>query len=191
MQKFKKAYLMFLLPLGVVLFSCTAKRMPILKEMKKTNQRLVVTDTFQAEKNQKGDVFPNDMLIRTWDNNIIKTENLIQGEPILFVLFNPGCGHCKDIVTNVKNNLGMFKEANIIFLAGKPLQGQLHKFVGKMKLDKTEEIVVAGDDSELINRTFEYNGIPQIMIYNKEHRLEHIYYKEANLLEIQNKMYGK
>ncbi len=155
-----------------------------------TDTAVAVIDTFKAEKNKKGDAFP-EMAIRTWDNKIITNKDLIPGEPILFILFNPGCGHCKDIITAITTNLGMLKNANIIFLAGKPLQGELPRFVGEMKLDKTEEIVMAGDDSGVIDQVFEYNGIPQIMLYNQNHKLEHIYYSEASMRDIQQKMYVK
>lgn len=186
--------------LAISLFSCNAQKKATAqtKEQKKSLSAkdiksiptTVAIDTFESEKNFKGDPIP-EMILRTWDKKFVTNEGLIKGEPVLLVLFNPGCGHCKDIVTNVKSNLGMFKEANIIFMAGQPLQGQLHKFVGEMKMDKIEEIVVAGDANGVIDQLFEYNGIPQIMIYNREHKLEHIYYKEASLIDIQNKMYKR
>lgn len=199
MQRFK--YIFLCLPiLAITLFSCSAQRKAVVQGLEKkgalsaTDIKSIPTsvaiDTFKAEKNQVGDAFP-EMKIQTWDNKFITTDGLMKGTPILFVLFNPGCGHCKDIINAVKGNLGMIKGANIIFLAGKPLQGQLPKFTVEMKLDKTEEIVIAGDQSDVINKVFEYNGIPQIMIYNKDHKLEHIYYSEASMLDIQNKMYGR
>lgn len=176
--------------LAIALFSCNAQKKVVHAKPAPVQKTITAVDTFAAEKNKKGDAFPEINLL-TWDNKKIENSGLIKNQPILFVLFNPGCGHCKEIVNAVKANLGMIKGANIIFVAGKPLQGQLPKFVTEMRLNKSDDIIISGDQGEAINKTFEYNGIPQIMIYNKEHKLEYIFYSEASMLEIQEKMYGQ
>ena len=181
------------MPLMALTFSnCTAQRKSRAMQRPKTQtiESAAVVDTFKADKNKKGDKIP-EMTLKTWDDKTITTKDLVANQPILFVLFNPGCGHCKDIMLNVKKNLGMFKNTNIVFVAGTPLQEQLPSFVKAMELIEVKEMMVAGDVSGIIEQTFEYNGIPQIMLYDKNHKLQHIYYSEASLAEMSSKLYGK
>ncbi len=150
----------------------------------------ISTDTFKAEKNKKGDALPKLNLL-TWEDQPMNNDQFAKGEPVLLVMFNPGCGHCKEILTKVKGNLGMFKNTTIVFVAGQPLHGELPRFVGEMRADKIPNLFIASDHGDFIGKHFEYNGIPQIMLYNAEHQLQHIYYSEASLLDLQRHLFVK
>ncbi|QLH44842.1 MAG: hypothetical protein HWD58_04055 [Bacteroidota bacterium] len=48
-------------------------------------------------------------------------------------------------------------------------------------LSTLSNALVGGDNSDLTSEIFEYKGIPQIMIYNKDHFLQKTFYKDLNL----------
>ncbi|MBL7765737.1 MAG: hypothetical protein JNJ58_06580 [Chitinophagaceae bacterium] len=101
-------------------------------------------------------------------------------KPIILVLFNPSCGHCKEVAMGMKKSYEQLKEASIVFVCGKELLGELAGFSKEVDVDQVPNMTIASDNSEVIKLLFEYNGIPQIMIYNKEHRLTKKFYKLFN-----------
>lgn len=175
MQKFKNIVLLVLLPILVVTcFSCKAQK----RGGKMPAKKVAMVDTFVSEKNMKGDAVPIfDFITASGEEK--STKDLVKGEPVLLVLFNPSCGHCQILLEQVRDNIAIFGKTNIIFLTGKPLKEVLPNYVKNVKVDKMKEINVVSDNSDITLKIFEYQGIPQIMLYDKEHKLQYIYYKDA------------
>ncbi len=175
MQKFKKIILVCSLPVWLLsFFSCHAQK----KAVRSDKNVTAVIDTFESEKNKKGDMLPAFSFI-TAQGEEKKTSDLVQGQPVLLVLFNPSCGHCQKLLEQIRDNIAIFDKINIVFLTGKPLKEVLPNYVKNVKVDKMKEIMVVSDNSDITLKIFEYYGIPQIMLYNKDHKLEYMYYKDA------------
>lgn len=175
MQKFKNIVLTCsVLFMGLIFLSCHAQK----KAIPPTESQLAVVDTFESEKSKKGDVLPAYEVVSAQGENL-SNEDLIEGQPILFVLFNPSCGHCQVLLEQIRDNISLFENINIVFLTGKPLKSVLPNYVVNVKVDKMEQIKVVSDESDMTTKIFEYQGIPQIMLYDKNHKLQHIYYKDA------------
>ena len=136
-------------------------------------------ESFESEKNLKGAGIPQFSFI-TAQGKEMHTMDFPKDKPVMLVLFNPSCGHCQIILEQVRDNIEDFKFATILFLTGEPLKDVLPDYVVNVKVDKmADDILVASDNSDATLKIFEYQGIPQVMLYNKEHKLEFIYYKEA------------
>lgn len=197
MQKFKN--ILLILPLmALTLFSCSAQKTTTTQVVKKEAIKETAAetaareaaksiveavqgaevDTFESEKNKKGDLVPNFDFV-TAQGLEKSTADLVKGKPVLLVLFNPSCGHCQTLLEQIRDNIALFENVNIVFLTGKPLQSVLPNYVVNVGVDKMEQINVASDNSDITLKIFEYYGIPQIMLYNKEHKLEFMYYKDA------------
>ena len=183
MQKFRNIILVCFLPMMVTTFlSCHAQK----KNIKVTKQK-VMTDTFRAEKNKKGSAVPEFNVI-TAQGKEMTTADLVKGHPVMLVLFNPSCGHCQILLEQVRDNIALYKDINIIFLTGKPLKDVLPNYIKNVKVENVKEINVVSDNSDITLKIFEYEGIPQIMLYDKEHKLQHIYYKDATNKQILQKL---
>ncbi len=177
MQNYKlKLFLSFCL-LSLVMISCkTVKKN---KEVECDSS----TQTFVAEYNSLCDSLPTmrfiDVSLAVKTNADIPTD-----KPILLVLFNPTCGHCEEFCKQVKADLSSLNDATVLFITGEPNAGSIGKFSEKMQLDSINNFIVAADNLGFTKDYFEYQGIPQIMVYDKKHRLRHIFYKEADMKDV-------
>ena len=175
MQRFRNTLLLCFIPLlGMTFFSCHAQK----KAIKSNGKKVAVVDTIQSENNKKRELIP-DIDFITAQRKEMTTADLVKGQPVLMVLFNPSCGHCQKLLEQIRDNISLFKNINIVFLTGKPLKEVLPNYVVNVKVDKMKEIMVVSDKEDITIKIFEYFGIPQIMLYNKEHKLEFMYYKDA------------
>jgi thiol-disulfide isomerase/thioredoxin len=184
MQKFKNR-IMILGAVWITLsfYACHAQN----KVVKAVETSVANIDTFVSKKNLLGDPLLD---FKAFDakGNTFSQENLTKGQPIMFVLFNPSCGHCQELLVQVRDNIALYENVNIVFLTGKPLKSVLPNYVVNVKVDKMKEINVVSDESEVTMKLFEYQGIPQIMLYDKNHKLKFIYYKEATNKQILTKL---
>lgn len=180
MQKFKNIlFVCFISCLGMTFFSCHAQKTAV----SSADKQETVLDTFASEKNKIGDTLPAYRVVSA-QGKYLSNADLIKGQPILFVLFNPSCGHCQVLLEQVRDNLALYENVNIVFLTGQPLKDVLPNYVVNVKVDKIEQINVVSDNSDITTKIFEYQGIPQIMLYDKEHKLQFIYYKDATNKQI-------
>ncbi len=93
----------------------------------------------------------------------------VQNEANLFViLFNPTCEHCQDEARLLMKNIDMFKKSKVLFLATDNMMSYLSFFDATTGINKEPRLPVAIDSANFINKTFTYDGLPQINIYNKE-----------------------
>lgn len=186
MQPYKN-YSIILILLSLTFVSCKAqkkvtnpKNASSEKVIRAKKEQVVSKDeSFFSEKNLKGAGIPQFSFI-TAQGKEMHTKDFPPNKPVLLILFNPSCGHCQIILEQIRDNIDDFKFATILFLTGEPLKDVLANYVVNVKVDKmADQILVASDNSDATLKIFEYEGIPQVMIYNKEHKLEFIYYKEA------------
>lgn len=101
-------------------------------------------------------------------------------KPLIMALFNPGCDHCMKTLQDFYKNLPRFADATIVFVTGNNLWGELKNFldIAKVSLEGIDNLIVSADHSDVLKDLFEYNGIPQVMIYNKDKILQKVYYKD-------------
>lgn len=90
----------------------------------------------------------------------------------LFLMeFNPTCGHCQDEALLIEKNLELFSKTKIVFLAAPNMGEMFDVFENVTKVSQYPKIHVGLDSSDFITKTFRYEGLPQISIYNKERKL--------------------
>jgi hypothetical protein len=115
----------------------------------------------------------------------ISNENIIDGNNVIVVLFNPDCGHCKDVGRQLTSSLESMPNTQIFFFTGENMVSEINDYVNLMELNKNyTEFQFAGISKDLTDQIFEYKGIPQIMVYNKEKLLQRVFYQEIKLEEI-------
>lgn len=106
-----------------------------------------------------------------------------KNKPLILALFNPGCDHCMVAAKQFYDNLARFSDATVLFVTGNNLWGELKNFLDIAKIDLTgiDHFVVAADHSDVLKDLFEYSGIPQVMIYNKDKILQKKFYQNIQI----------
>ncbi len=106
-----------------------------------------------------------------------------KNKPLILALFNPGCDHCLTAAKQFYAQRERFKDATVLFVTGNNLWGNLKEFmeIGKINLEGIDNFVIAADHSDVLKDLFEYSGIPQVMIYNKDKILTQKYYQDISI----------
>lgn len=117
----------------------------------------------------------------TWDEKSFFSSDLNPKKPLILVLYNPGCGHCVDMGKMLKDSMSVVKNAEIVFVAAKNQLGELKTYATETGLNEKPEVIVSAENTELNKYLFEYNGMPQIMVYNKDKVLQKTFYKYVTI----------
>jgi thiol-disulfide isomerase/thioredoxin len=91
-------------------------------------------------------------------------------------MFNPTCGHCIEMAISMRNNIELFKNNKILFLAGPQMMPYLNSFYNATNIDKTPQIIVGIDSAKTIDALYSFQSLPQINIYDKDKRLVKVFY---------------
>ncbi len=162
--------------------SCTAqKKNKVKKNSTVVSQNEATTSTKPDTK--IGAKLPTFGVLKA-DLNLTFDTYLDKNKSLVLVLFNPSCGHCEQLINHVRDSSFMFKNVEFLFITGKELLEYVPAFAERLKVKNHELITISSDQSELTQKLFEYNGIPQIMIYNKEKLLQKILFKEATMQQL-------
>jgi len=95
-----------------------------------------------------------------------------QNKANLFVmLFNPTCEHCEAMARDMAKHIELFKKSQIILMAAPMMVPYLEYFENTTKVQNFPKIKYGVDSAEFINKTFTYEGLPQVNIYNADRKL--------------------
>jgi thiol-disulfide isomerase/thioredoxin len=140
-------------------------------------------NTFEKALAQPGASLPR----LTWlsaDEKVFADSNLRSNTPLILVLFNPSCGHCMEVAVTFKARIQELANTDIVFLTGSNLLAELPSFIQQTRMTGMPNVHIGIDYTDVSKQLFEYNGIPQIMVYNRSHVLLKTYYKQLNLDEV-------
>lgn len=127
-----------------------------------------------------GAKLPAFQVITASEESMFDTD-LDKKKPLVLVLFNPSCGHCVDVAKAFKDSIDKVKGATVLFVTAKNQLGEIAGFVETTGVKHLKHFYVSAENTELNKYLFEYNGMPQIMIYNKEKILQKTFYKYAEM----------
>jgi protein-disulfide isomerase len=106
------------------------------------------------------------------DSTIIITNEQLANDANLFIMtFNPTCDHCQAEATILKSNIFLFKKSKIVMVASPVMKEHLHVFEEAVNIKEFPSMQVTLDAGDYIAKTFTYQTLPQINIYNKERKL--------------------
>lgn len=145
-----------------------------------TNAPLFITraDGTQQYYNEIGAPLPE---INIWrrDGVFINNQSLKNDAHLFIVLFNPTCEHCEKMGITFKDNIKLFNKSNLMFVAANGMESYLDFFVLATQTKDVKKIQIGVDSSGLINQTFLYKTLPQINIYDKDRKLEKIFFGDV------------
>jgi len=90
---------------------------------------------------------------------------------LLLMLFNPTCEHCIDMTDLMQRNISLFKDTKVLLMASANMMPYLSYFKNTVKASDFPSFKVAIDSSKAIDVLYNYVTLPQINIYNSEHKL--------------------
>lgn len=131
-------------------------------------------------KNTIGDSLPAFRIVRA-SQQMISRDDLPKGKPVLLVLFNPMCDHCQKAAMTIQEHKDQFAHVSVIFITGMNLLGELDNFVKESRLSLSDRFIVAAGNEEFTAPLFEARGIPQIMAYNKEWKLQSVFFEHLDI----------
>lgn len=109
------------------------------------------------------------------DGTIITNRTLEHKGNLLIMTFNPLCGHCQDATKLITKNLPLFEKTRVMLFAAPEMKAHMSVFEVDTKISKYPKITIGIDSAKYIAKTFIYQPLPQINIYNKDNKLVKIF----------------
>ena len=101
------------------------------------------------------------------------TSKDLENDANLFVMmFTPTCGHCQEMTEALGKNVALFKRSKVIMIASPNQEPLLDFFENTTHVSKYHPTFQYGlDSSDFILKTFRYQSLPQINVYDKDRKL--------------------
>jgi thioredoxin-related protein len=119
-----------------------------------------------------GDPLPPIMVFTTDGNRI--TEKDVKNDANLFVmLFNPTCSHCEEMTKQLERNIKLFNNSKLLLVCPHLTEPYLKDFTTRYHTKDYYPTMTVAVDSilHLVDKTYTYQSIPQISIYDKDRKL--------------------
>lgn len=106
------------------------------------------------------------------DTRVVTEQDLDNGANLLVMMFNPTCGHCEEQADIFIQHISLFKKTKLVFMAGSQMLPYMDHFNRGRDMARFPETIIMGVDSaQFIEKTFLYESLPQINVYDGERRL--------------------
>ena len=115
------------------------------------------------------------------DDVFLNNESLKNDAHLIIMLFNPTCEHCENMAKTFKENIGLFKKTNLVLVAANGMDTYLDYFINNTGTELVTQMQIGIDSSGFINQTFLYKALPQINIYDKERKLEKVFFGDVDI----------
>jgi len=109
----------------------------------------------------------------------LSAKDLDDGKTLLIMLFNPTCSHCEDMTMRIEQNISMFRKADIVLMASKPMAPYIPDFASRFQIGKYPVMRIGYDSSNFVDKIFAYQQLPQLTIYNSDRKLIKIFTGEV------------
>lgn len=114
--------------------------------------------------------------ILTHKEQLFMSDQIPKQKPFVLMLFNPQCDHCGVAAKGIKEQMADLQDCTFVLMTGNNLLEYIPKFVSQYGIDNIPNMHIGIDNSGADKQLFEYKGIPQVMIYNQEHKLQKTFY---------------
>src|SRR5690606_26757857 len=98
---------------------------------------------------------------------------------LIIMLFNPTCEHCEEMAIDFRKNIALFEKTNLVLVAAQGMNKWLEFFLNTTKTADFPKIQIGIDSAHLVEQVYLYKALPQINIYNKERKLEKIFFSNV------------
>ncbi len=119
-------------------------------------------------------------------------KDIPKNQSVIFALFNPTCDHCINAAKDVVSKMDSLQNTTIFFVTFTSNFNDLGAFITNTNAGQFPNFHVCAAEQQFILNHFMPNYImPQIMIYNKQHKLKKIFYEKIEkdqLIGLLNKL---
>jgi thioredoxin-related protein len=98
------------------------------------------------------------------------TKANLKNTAVMIMLFNPDCEHCQKETEDILENIGRFKNIQIVMATFMPFM-MMKEFYEKYNLSKYSNIVVGKDVNNILIPFYGVTTLPFLAFYNKKHEL--------------------
>jgi len=148
------------------------KRKPV--RQPNTSNTTVQTDTVKVDYKSVGSSMPPFRMVTMKGKSV--TGKDLQNDANLFVMiFNPFCEHCGDQAELFKQDAALFKQSKLVLITASTMMPNLEYFENTHPTAAYTAIITGVDSSGFIDKTFLYNNLPQINIYDKDRKLLRVF----------------
>lgn len=128
----------------------------------------VSSDTIDCKK--PGSPLPPIRLV-TAEKKVITNADLHHRGNLFVMLFNPTCEHCEDMTRTIEASISLFHHSQILLMAAPMMGPYLEYFDKTTHYTQFPSLITGIDSADFITKTFHYQMLPQINIYDKDQRL--------------------
>lgn len=139
---------------------------------KKKNKETVKTDTTNYK--VLGSPMPDFKMVNRKGEHITN-KTLANDAPLVVMMFNPTCEHCEDQTRLFEKNISLFDKTNLVLVAGEMMMPYMEYFENVTRVKEYPAIKYGVDSAGFIDKTFTYDKLPQINIYDKDRKLVRIF----------------
>ncbi|MEO6948349.1 MAG: redoxin domain-containing protein [Ginsengibacter sp.] len=105
------------------------------------------------------------------DSLAFSRDNLKKNTSTVFFIFSPDCEHCQHETENLKQNIQLFKKAQVVMVSYLPWD-EIKKFYVDYNIGNYPEIVMARDAKFFFPTFFKVRSFPSIFVYDKKGNLK-------------------
>jgi thiol-disulfide isomerase/thioredoxin len=130
--------------------------------------------------------FPPVKLLLPDSASFYTRDDLPKKKPVMLMLFNPRCEHCRHETEELVKNIDKFKDIQILMITSMPFDSML-TFREKYKLASFDNIVVAQDPNYFLITYYMLHNLPFLAFYDKKKQLISVFEGSlpiASVLEI-------
>ena len=109
-------------------------------------------------------------LLQTDSASILTKDNLKKNKPVLVILFNPECEHCKHETEEIIQHIDELKKVQII-MATMAQYHQMKEFYTRYKLSEFKNIKVGKDYQNMLPSFYRVSSLPYLAMYDKKGKL--------------------
>jgi thiol-disulfide isomerase/thioredoxin len=115
--------------------------------------------------------------IETQGGGVFTHLQLQQNKPVWLMIFSPQCEHCGQTMDSLRNISGKLRNNQFVLVAEARNKEFMKGFMDHMRLNNDPLFRVIGTDkANLIYELYNYQVLPQLLIYNSRHKLVKTFY---------------
>jgi hypothetical protein len=141
---------------------------------KKEKAKVSVTDTVKVDYRSIGAPMPPIRMVMQ-NKKVVTAKTVANNANLFIMMFNPTCDHCISETVEIEKRIALFKKSHFLFLAAPTMGELLTYFENTTKISQYPSLWVGLDSSGFIDKTFRYESLPQINIYDKDRKLIRVF----------------
>ena len=100
------------------------------------------------------------------DSSRFEKANLQKNKAVMIVVFSPDCEHCQHEIKEIKANIKLFKNVQIVMISNLGYQ-YIKVFYKEFEIAKYPSITMGMDYGYLLGSFFNMEGLPSVFLYDK------------------------